>query len=545
MIFDSFHLDDAEGLILAHSLRVGDRMMKKGRLLSAEDVAALKQSGLHAVTGIRLEAEDVAEDEAASAVAEVLAGPGTARSAAFTGRCNIVATTSGLAVIDRERLDRLNLVDEAITVASLPPYEIVAARQVVATVKIIPFAVRRSLLETCQALMGAGGPLLRVAEFQPMQVALILTELPGTRPRILDATAQTMRARVEALGSSITSEQRVPHDEGAVERAITKALATGCRMVLISGASATVDRRDVVPSGITRAGGEIVHFGMPVDPGNLLLLARIGSIPVVDMPGCGRSAKLNGLDWVLQRLSAGIDITPRDIMTMGAGGLLKDISACPAPQGSASPPLEGLPHEARIGAVILAAGQSRRMGSVNKLLTLVDGRPMLRHVAEAALGSKAWPVVVVTGHQSEEVREALEGLDVTFVYNRHFSTGMASSLRCGLAAMPADVDGALICLGDMPLLRPDHLDRLIAAFDPDEARGICIPVHRGKRGNPVLLDRVFFEEMSRLEGDVGARGLIAAYTETVCEVVMEDDAVLRDVDSPEALAELDLSRSEK
>ncbi|MBY0431859.1 MAG: hypothetical protein K2Q10_11720, partial [Rhodospirillales bacterium] len=252
MIFGEVWVDEAEGLILAHSLRLPDRMLKKGRVLNAGDRTALKAAGLSRVVGARLEPGDLGEDEAAARIAQAVAGKGLSRGRAFTGRCNLFATARGLAVVDRARLDALNAIDEAVTVATLPPGEQVEARQMAATVKIIPFAVSSAVIETCEAV-SAGGPMLRVASYRPQTIGLILTRQPGSRQAILDETATITRARVAALGSVMVSEQICAHNEGAVERALVKALAAGCSLVLIAGASATVDRRDVVPAAIRLA----------------------------------------------------------------------------------------------------------------------------------------------------------------------------------------------------------------------------------------------------------------------------------------------------
>jgi len=176
------------------------------------------------------------------------------------------------------------------------------------------------------------------------------------------------------------------------------------------------------------------------------------------------------------------------------------------------------------------------MGAANKLLAEVDGTAMVAHAADAALASQASPVVVVTGHEAERVRAALAGRDVQLVHNPDYASGMSGSLKRGLAALPADIDGVVVCLADMPRIDASVLDRLIAAFNPVEGRAICVPVWNGKRGNPVLWARRFLPEMTELAGDVGARHLIGAHADQVCEVSMPDDAVLTDIDTPEALA---------
>jgi molybdenum cofactor cytidylyltransferase len=191
----------------------------------------------------------------------------------------------------------------------------------------------------------------------------------------------------------------------------------------------------------------------------------------------------------------------------------------------------------RIAAVALAAGRSTRMGT-NKMLAEIGGKPMLAHTVDAALEAGLDPVVVVTGHQADEVEAALPPRDVLTVHNPDFVAGMAGSITCGLAALPEDVDAAFILLADMPRVTAAHLTRLAAAFAPDEGRAICVPVHGGKRGNPVLFAREFFDEIMAITGDQGAKRLLADHAERVVEVAMDDDAVLEDADTPEELARL-------
>ena len=269
---------------------------------------------------------------------------------------------------------------------------------------------------------------------------------------------------------------------------------------------------------------------MPVDPGNLLLVGKLGGADVVGLPGCARSPKLNGFDFVLWRLAAGLPVSSTDIAAMGVGGLLMEIPVRPQPRDEPTAPFAPT-----IGAIVLAAGASSRMGA-NKLLTEIEGKPLVRRVVEAAIAGGAAPVVVVTGNEAEHVQTALTGCDVRLMNNADFSSGLSSSLRCGLKALPEDCSGAVILLGDMPAIPPALIDRLIAAFDPAEGRAICVATHGGKRGNPVLFARRFFAEIEAIEGDVGARGLIGAYPELVCEVEAGSDAPLIDIDTPEDLA---------
>ena len=536
MIFGPTPLDWAEGAILAHSLRLDGVVFKKGRILSAADVATLRGAGQTSVIAARLEADDVHEDAAATELAGAITGKGLSATAAFTGRCNLLAEQRGLLVIDRERLDRLNQVDETLTVATLRPYEPVEPRQIAATVKVIPFAAPRAALDRCRQIAGET-PLIRVAAYLPRQVGLVQTSLPGTKPGLLDKTRQAVDARLSALDCAPAEELRCTHEETAVARAIEALVADGCEIILVSGASAIVDRRDIVPAGMVRAGAAIDHFGMPVDPGNLILLAHRGETALIGLPGCARSPKVNGFDWVLQRLVAGIPVGRTDIMDMGAGGLLKEIANRPLPRAQAvAEAAARVARAPRIATLVLAAGRSTRMGTANKLLADVGGRPMVRRVVDAARASQADPVVVVTGFEHDRVEAALASSEATLVHNPDYAAGLSTSLKRGVAALPEAVDGVVICLGDMPRVSAAVIDRLIAAFDPLEGRAICLSTWQGKRGNPVLIARRFFAEVQTIAGDVGAKALIGEYPEAVCEVAMTDDGVLCDVDTPEALA---------
>jgi molybdenum cofactor cytidylyltransferase len=288
MRFGDIPIDEAEGAILAHSLRAGARMLKKGRALTAEDVDALRDAGYGAIVGARLDPDDIGEDEAANLLAPVVAGENIRLGNAFTGRANLFAEAPGVLVFDQERLDRFNLVDEAVTVSTVPRWSVVEPKQMVATVKIIPFAAPRAVVETCAAIAAEGGPLIRVAAFAPHRIALIQTVLPGMKESILDKTETVTAARVAALGSVVAEKRRCAHEPHELVEALRDAVPQH-DLVLVASASAIVDRRDVIPSAVTGAGGRVDHFGMPVDPGNLLLLGRSAAVPVLGLPGCARS----------------------------------------------------------------------------------------------------------------------------------------------------------------------------------------------------------------------------------------------------------------
>jgi|APTNR8051073442_1049403.scaffolds.fasta_scaffold09343_2 molybdenum cofactor cytidylyltransferase len=534
MMFGPTPVDEAVGAILAHGVTGHGFVFKRGRVLSPADLGRLRDAGHATIVVARLEEDDVAEDEAAARIARAIAGPGLVVGDASTGRCNLRAVVAGLAVIDERAVHRINRLHEALTVATVAPDAVVRAGARVATVKIIPFAAPAEVVAEGEALAARRPPVLRLAGFRARRVGLIQTRVATTKESVLESTVAVTAARLAALGGELASAETVEHTVDAVVTALHRLAADGCDPIIVAGASAILDRLDVVPAALTAVGGDLIHLGMPVEPGNLLLLGRLGDAAVIGLPGCARSPVLNGADWVLRRLFAGLPIGREEIVRMGVGGLLAGSESGQAKPAKSSLPLA--PGKPRVAAIVLAAGQGARAAPVNKLLTPIDGRPVIVRAVEAARGSAAEAVFVVVGHEAARVRAALEGQPVTIVTNDDHAQGLSSSLRAGLAALPESVDAAIVLLGDMPYVSAGHIDRLIARFDAAAGREICVPLRHSRRGNPVLWGRRCFDALAGLSGDRGGRTLFGPFADRIVEVPMNDDSVLIDIDTPYDLA---------
>ncbi|MCO6178525.1 NTP transferase domain-containing protein [Ciceribacter sp. RN22] len=534
MIFGEFPVDGAEGLILAHSVRLPDERLGKGHRITDADVARLRAGGIASVIACRIEADDLDEDTAAAILAEAIDPDHLRFSPAATGRVNVYATCNGLFTADRDTVDRFNRIDPAITFACLADHSDVRDGDLLATVKIIPLAAPRASVEAAAAVF-RGAPPIRLKHYRPHAVSLVATELPSLKPSVMDKTARVLELRLAASGSRLVGERRVAHRAVAVAAAIEQALAepqNAPQMVVLFGASAVADPADVLPEAIRMAGGTVEQVGLPVDPGNLLVLGHIGEVPVIGAPGCARSPKENGFDWVLNRLLAGEKPTVRDLTGMGVGGLLMEIPSRPMPREIAEEPTRP-----RVAAVVLAAGSASRMGEGgrHKLLAEFSGEPLVRRSARISLESGADGVVVVTGYRAAEIGGALQGLAVDIVDNPDHASGMASSLKIGFSSAAARrADGVLVMLADMPGLDTQDLRRLIAAFREAGGRAIVRAVAGGKRGNPVILPRSTFEAVQALEGDVGARSIVEGSGVAVIDVELGEVAYL-DVDTPEAV----------
>ena len=324
MRFGPIAPEDAEGAILAHSVALARGRLRKGRVLTAADCALLAAEGHPEVWAARPDASDVLEDEAAARLADALVpnpeGAWLRIGPASTGRANLHATGPGVLTYDPDAIHAVNAADHGVTFAILPTVTRVVEGQMIGTVKIIPYAVPGDALDT--AMRAARDSALTVRPGRVSRVLLIETTIPGmpSGPK----GEKAVRARVEALGARMEPVVRVPHALGGLADAIT---ASTAEVILILTASATSDLHDVAPEAVRRAGGTVLRFGMPVDPGNLLFLGAHGGRTVIGLPGCARSPALNGADWVLDRVLTGLPCGDAEIAAMGVGGLLKETAA--------------------------------------------------------------------------------------------------------------------------------------------------------------------------------------------------------------------------
>ncbi len=534
MIFGALPPAEALGATLAHSVVAGGRKLAKGTVLGEAELARLAAAGIEAVTVARAGEGDVGEDAAAARLAAALVpDPGRVHlrvAAPFTGRVNVFAEAAGVVRVDRAAIEAVNRLGPALTVATLPDWQRVAPGDMVATVKVIPYFVPGALVERAVAA-AAGTVALALSPVALAEAGLILTATPGFAPRLLDKGRQAVEGRLAGLGLRLAGCETVPHAAGAVAAALGRARGD---MVLVLGASATSDAGDVCPAGLVAAGGRLTRFGMPVDPGNLLFIGDLGGRPVIGLPGCARSPAMNGVDWVLERVACGLAVTGDDIAAMGVGGLLKEIPTRPQPRAFGKAP----PRGPRRVVILLAAGAARRMRGEDKLLQPVAGGvPLIRHAAMAMRASDADAVIVVLGPGQAARRTALDGTGIGIVEAADAGEGMAASIRAGIRALPETAEAAVLAFADMPEVGPAHVNRLLAAFEPEEGREIVRACSSGgKPGHPVLFGRRFFESLAGLAGDEGARAVVAAAREHVADVTFDDDSVLVDLDTPEAWA---------
>ena len=336
MKFGPVPLGRAEGKILGHNVagHDGRRLLRKGKALTTEHVAVLRGMGRTVVHVAELEPGDVGEDVAARRVADAAKGDGLRLLGSATGRVNVLSTTQGLFRLNPDRLVRLNECD-GVTLAVLDTHTAVGTGQVVATIKVIPYAVPERTVARAEAIAKEGEPLIRVDALPSRAVGMILSGAPSIRSKLFEDFFP-LEERVRSLGSHISERDYVTLDDDSGESSLASVIGqqrdAGVHLILFAGETAIMDARDIMPRALERAGGRVTCVGAPVDPGNLLMLGYIGDVPVLGAPGCARSRKVNVVDWVLPRLLVGDRLTRADIVTLGHGGLLEDVPERPLPR---------------------------------------------------------------------------------------------------------------------------------------------------------------------------------------------------------------------
>jgi molybdenum cofactor cytidylyltransferase len=334
MKFGAIAIESAVGTILAHRLTTADgrKLFNKGHVLTHADVELLRTHGIASVMVAALAATDLGENEAARRVGAALIGDGVSMSAPGVGRANVTAAGRGVLRINVPALERLNNIDEGITIATLPTHTLVAPRQLIALVKIIPFGIAAARVEDVEAIARDATPVIGVRALHPASCALIVTGAPHQRETLLAEFTAPVQTRIAFLESTLDSVVYTAHDPDAVGAAIRQEHAAGRGLILVAGASATIDSEDVIPAGLRAAGGSVAHFGVPVDPGSLLMVGYIDQTPVIGAPGCVKSPQTNVIDLILPRLLSGERLTRADLVALGHGGLLEDIHERPMPR---------------------------------------------------------------------------------------------------------------------------------------------------------------------------------------------------------------------
>ncbi len=526
-------LDPQESLgsVIAQTYNLPGKTISKGTFVTSEIVGYFKEGKVQNILCAVPDNGDIHEDEAANIISNAIDRSHIYIDNASTGRVNFKSRSLCLVRYKRDLIKKVNLVDESIAFSIVEHNQLLAKNDLIATLKIIPFFTQKKYVDQVMSILDKN-ELFKIHSLNKKEVGLIQTSFEWQKKSMFKATSNVTRNRLEALDCSLNEEKLIRHDYNELRTEIRSSIESGIDILLISGASAIIDRSDYIPKAILSEGGEIIQYGLAVDPGNLLLVGKIGETTIIGMPGCARSSKLNGFDWVLQLLMADIPVVKEELAEMGAGGLLMEIASRPLPRALAKSVNK---REKKIMGIILAAGNSRRMGKDNKLLKNIDGAPLIRNIALEITKSDLDSCSIVLGYQSDKVADVIKDLNINLILNPLWKEGQASSLKAALNSLTSSYSDLLVMLGDLPGIKSGHINRIIEGHLSSENRRskITIPSFKGEKGNPVIWGESFFHDLSNLEGDVGGRVLFDQHPAAINLIVMDDPGVVTDTDTPE------------
>ena len=526
MKFEERAIKDSEGWTLAHSIKCGPKRVSKGTLITNALISELLAASVEKAQVFLLERGDLDENQAAKLAAKSITGSGLRVELAGRGRANIISTQDGL-FMPGDAIDAVNITDDAFSAASLASHTPVRAGQLVATIKLVPYGLPAGKLDNIRRTKVQ----LVVKSFQEFSATLLVTG-----ETLNERTIASLTSRIERVKGQLKIHPPIPHNKFSVTTALEKAKREGQNLILMLGASAISDERDIFPAALCDAGGDLIKLGMPADPGNLLMLGKLGGQTVIGLPGCARSPALNGFDWVLERFAAQEPLDAQVITKMGTGGLLKEPVGRTIPRSTkAGQPISQ--EQTIAAAVVLAAGKSSRSQNAHKLLSMLGGKTVVRTTVDILLAVKGLSVLVVTGYRAQEIQESLPAKRVSVVHNSNFEQGMGTSLAAGIKKLEGNVKYAFVCLGDMPFVQLSTLEKMLVTAGETKGTVILVPTFHGKRGHPVLWHQSFFTDLKQLRGDAGGKKILRDNFEKIVEVPVDDPGILIDLDTPEMLAQ--------
>ncbi len=468
---------------------------------------------------------DWGEQKICDYLAPLLNGQNMRSEITKTGRVNFYATNDGLLAFDAPNCHQANGLSEHITLAILPPFQMVRRGQLCASLKILPYFVDENLVRQFGQL--ARQVQCAVHGFMGGRVHLLMTMTDDKRPEDYIKSAIMVQDKLQIYGYKTTTISYCRHDMQEICQKLT--IKGEFDVVCVMGAVAISDRADIVPRALCQLGGTIERFGMPMDPGNLLLLGKLGGAHFLGLPGCAKSRKLNGLDFILMRLSAGLNPTSQQIAQMGVNGILPEDFNRGALRAQ-KPAIMSQPLIA-----IMAAGLGRRMGGdIAKPLVIFRDKPLIQWVIEACMTAlpKAEIIVIInsTG-QGKKIEEFCKTLGVNAVENPQYAEGMASSLRLASHLALERKSALMVFCADMPNITPPTIEKIWREFQSSPTICAVQPKFGESFGHPVVLSPRLFAQIAEIQGDMGARQILQDAGEHRKIIEVLDAGILQDIDN--------------
>ena len=492
MRLEEVEINRAQGLRLVEELMLNGQLLPKNHALDNDDISLLKQNGKKSVYGAWAENGDIDFDTALGVVAAKISGTNLGFRIDERGFCEIAATSGGLLEVYTDRVLKFNRLCPYFILNTIAPFQMVAPGEIIARLEIMVPVLPQEVVDNIVLALSGNDSLLAVRDLKTQDAALLYTRFYHTEEEtehlgeVFEKLIETYQPMNLVFNQEMTAEHTIDDIAGALEALIH----SPAQIIFILPSIRNYTSQDVVSSAISSIADDILCPQLPVFGGSDMIIAtkknkKIICLPYnyayMDIPAIENVLKLAIVKPKLQSFDFTHPLTPL-IETIST---LRDTSSL----------IQGKAHDgknkASVPAVVLAAGQGKRLGT-NKLLADINGEPLVVKAVRAAVQSNASPVFVVTGYQAEEIESALENFDVNLVRNPNYYTGIKTSIDLGLKSVPDFCDGTLIIPADMPHLTPEFLKKMIAKFKKKNEKQLILAEKNYIKSNPVIWSKALY-----------------------------------------------------
>ena len=537
MIYKEYNVSQSAGVILGSSLSLGEKFYPKGHEITAEDVLIFKMFGLHFIYGAEYQDGDIEYKTAYTQIASHICGNGLGYI--IKGEdCLITALDDGIFAIDKHRIDKFNGFNPNVVVNTIAPFSAVKKGNIVARLDVLPPLLSEKELEDILFRLSGNSALLTLVENKKHQAVFIYSHLENDAKERAHYTDITMHLLGDLAELQLDFNREIDCDYNLndLANAFYQGINGGADVIFVALPVKGYGTNDLSAQALRTLADDIFICAAPQIGASDLIIAEKGGRRIMVLPYDYDQAAGSFIADLLKRtifsehLSSAV-YNQLSTPELSIAPLTEDFDRVIAPQS------KGSGNKAKIGAVILAAGQGRRAG-LNKLLVEgQDGLPMFMHSVNAAIASQAKPVFVITGHRHEELEEWLVKLDVNVIYNPAFASGVKTSIRLGLKAMPSSCDGALLIPADMPNLGAAEINKLIAKFDTSKDKQLVFFTHKGVKQNPLIWSKSLYDKADLVPENSEFRVVFAEHADYAKAVELKDASKLLDINFPNDVKE--------
>lgn len=532
MIYREYKVSQSAGIILGNSFYLDDKLYAKGHKITSEDVLQFKKSGLNFIYGTEYQDNDIEYKTAYTQIAAAFCGHGLGY-VIKDENCLITALEDGVFLNDKVRVDKFNSYNENIIVNTITPFTVVKKGDIVAELNILPPLISQQDIDDILFRLSGNLALMSLTANRRYKVSFIYPYLFRHEAERQHATLITMRLLegLSELNLEYTGEIDCSFSLNNLTNAFYQGNSSGADIIFITSPLQGYGADDLMAQALKSLTDDIFVCAVAKVGCADLMIAEKGGRRIIVLPHNYDKVSDDFIDGLIKRAIFSEHLSDATF-THQSSPLLNKVRSVDSKDKIIAPSCKGTAETTKVGAVILAAGQGRRAG-INKLLVEgKDGLPMFMHSVNAAIASNAKPVFVITGHRHEELEEWLEKLDVNVIYNPAFESGVKTSIKLGLKAMPSSCDGALILPADMPNIGAAEINKLINKFDNSKQKQLVFFTHKGTKNNPIIWSKFLYDKADLVPENSAYRVVFAEHADYAKAVELKDESKLLDINFP-------------